>query len=124
VKTGDRDRGSGVGTKEDAPSCLRLFQTGELERVLELEAMLESCQVCPLDCGNNRIEDEIARCYSGRLPIVSSYTAHFGEEPALTGTCGAGNIFFGNCDCGNNLRNINNLREIAATVYGYGSNTR
>jgi len=60
--------------------------------------MLESCTVCPLDCGNNRLKDELARCYSGRLPIVSSYTAHFGEEPALVGTHGAGNIFFGNCN--------------------------
>ncbi|HEV7893484.1 MAG TPA: radical SAM protein [Pyrinomonadaceae bacterium] len=81
------------------PSYLRLLETGELEeRVLALEAMLESCAVCPLDCGNNRLKDEIARCYSGKLPIVSSYTAHFGEEPALSGTRGAGNIFFGNCN--------------------------
>ena len=49
-------------------------------------------------CGNDRLEDEIAACYSGRLPIVSSYTAHFGEEPCLSGTGGAGNIFFGNCN--------------------------
>jgi putative pyruvate formate lyase activating enzyme len=60
--------------------------------------MLLSCNVCPLDCGNNRMENQLARCYSGRLPIVSSYTAHFGEEPALVGTHGAGNIFFGNCN--------------------------
>lgn len=60
--------------------------------------MLESCTVCPKDCGNNRLKDEIAACYSGRLPIVSSYTAHFGEEPCLSGTHGAGNIFFGNCN--------------------------
>ena len=26
------------------------------------------------------------------------YTAHFGEEPCLSGTHGAGNIFFGNCN--------------------------
>lgn len=44
------------------------------------------------------MNDEIAACYSGRLPIVSSYTAHFGEEPVLSGTNGAGNIFFGNCN--------------------------
>ena len=44
------------------------------------------------------MKDEIAACYSGRLPIVSSYTAHFGEEPVLSGTRGAGNIFFGNCN--------------------------
>lgn len=78
---------------------MRLLQTGEFERrVLRLEAMLESCRVCPRDCLNNRLKDEIAACYSGRLPIVSSYTAHFGEEPALVGTHGAGNVFFGNCN--------------------------
>ena len=63
-----------------------------------MEKLLESCTVCPKDCGNNRLNDEIAACYSGRLPIVSSYTAHFGEEPVLSGTNGAGNIFFGNCN--------------------------
>ncbi|MCA1625773.1 MAG: radical SAM protein [Acidobacteria bacterium] len=72
---------------------------GELKtRVEALENFLESCTVCPKDCGNNRLKDEIAACYSGRLPIVSSYTAHFGEEPCLSGTNGAGNIFFGNCN--------------------------
>jgi putative pyruvate formate lyase activating enzyme len=44
------------------------------------------------------VEGELARCYSGRLPIVSSYTQHFGEEPCLVGTRGAGLIFFGNCN--------------------------
>ena len=86
-------------TVEIGPSYLRLLQTGELHRrVKALEALLESCTVCPRDCLNNRLKDEIAACYSGRLPIVSSYTAHFGEEPPLTGTRGAGNIFFGNCN--------------------------
>ena len=81
------------------PNFLQLHRTGELEnRVVQLEKMLESCVVCPKDCGNNRLNDEIAACYSGRLPIVSSYTAHFGEEPVLSGTGGAGNIFFGNCN--------------------------
>lgn len=83
----------------DSPSYLHLLETGELLRRVEaLEAMLASCNICPLDCGNNRLEDQLARCFSGRLPIVSSYTAHFGEEPALVGTRGAGNIFFGNCN--------------------------
>jgi putative pyruvate formate lyase activating enzyme len=81
------------------PSYVRLLESGELaQRVERLETLLEHCTVCPLDCGNNRLNDEVARCYSGRLPIVSSFTAHFGEEPPLTGTRGAGNIFFGNCN--------------------------
>ena len=81
------------------PKFLELYRTGELKsRVERLENLLASCTVCPKDCGNNRLQDEIAACYSGRLPIVSSYTAHFGEEPVLSGTRGAGNIFFGNCN--------------------------
>jgi putative pyruvate formate lyase activating enzyme len=78
---------------------LTLLATNKLEeRVEALEELLRSCAVCPKDCGNDRLNDEIAACYSGRLPIVSSYTAHFGEEPCLSGTHGAGNIFFGNCN--------------------------
>ena len=81
------------------PSYLELHETGELARRVEaLERMLGACRVCPLDCGNNRLRGELARCYSAALPVVSSYTPHFGEEPALTGTRGAGNIFFGNCN--------------------------
>ena len=84
---------------EYRPSYLALYESGELEqRVQALEKLLLSCTVCPLDCGNNRVEGELARCFSGRLPIVSSYTPHFGEEPALVGRGGAGNIFFGNCN--------------------------
>ncbi len=78
---------------------LTLLAENELERRVEgLEALLTSCTVCPKDCGNDRLNDEIAACYSGRLAVVSSYTAHFGEEPCLSGTRGAGNIFFGNCN--------------------------
>jgi putative pyruvate formate lyase activating enzyme len=81
------------------PNYLKLLTQNKLEeRVVALEAMLSSCTICPKDCGNDRLSDEIAACYSGRLPIVSSYTAHFGEEPVLSGTKGAGNIFFGNCN--------------------------
>jgi len=84
---------------EYRPNYLALYESGELgERVEALEKLLLNCTVCPLDCGNNRMENQLARCYSGRLPIVSSYTPHFGEEPALAGTGGAGNVFFGNCN--------------------------
>jgi putative pyruvate formate lyase activating enzyme len=84
---------------QNQPSYLRLLETGEFaKRVAALESLLERCTVCPRDCLNNRLQNEIAACYSGWLPIVSSYTAHFGEEPALVGTHGAGNIFFGNCN--------------------------
>jgi putative pyruvate formate lyase activating enzyme len=81
------------------PGYLELLASGELERRVErLYALLASCTICPRDCGNNRLENVLASCASGLHPVVSSYTAHFGEEPALSGTRGAGNIFFGNCN--------------------------
>src|SRR2546430_1262432 len=87
------------GPTQFESSYLPLWQSGGLKaRVEALEVLLKRCGVCPLDCGNNRINDELALCYSGRLQVVSPYTPHFGEEPPLTGTRGAGNIFFGNCN--------------------------
>jgi putative pyruvate formate lyase activating enzyme len=76
-----------------------LLGSGELEeRVEKLSALLESCTVCPRNCGNDRVRNVLASCASGLDPVVSSYTAHFGEEPVLSGTRGAGNVFFGNCN--------------------------
>lgn len=81
------------------PSYIKLLQSGEMAgRVERLIEMLKRCRVCPRDCDNNRLNDEPAACYAGLLPIVSSYTPHFGEEPALVGTRGAGNVFLGLCN--------------------------
>ena len=93
------------------PSYMPLYESGELaRRVAALESLLEACTVCPLDCGNNRLKGELARCFSGALPVVSSYTPHFGEEPALVGARGAGNIFFGNCNRRNEAFRYNTLQ--------------
>jgi putative pyruvate formate lyase activating enzyme len=81
------------------PGYLRLLETCELEqRVERLYGLLSSCTVCPRHCGNDRLAGVLASCASGADPVVSSYTAHFGEEPVLSGTRGAGNVFFGNCN--------------------------
>jgi putative pyruvate formate lyase activating enzyme len=81
------------------PSYLSLVRSGELAvRAEQLMGMLQTCNICPRDCGNDRLKDELAACYSGLLPIVSSYTPHFGEEPALVGSGGAGNVFLGLCN--------------------------
>src|SRR4030095_8141243 len=81
------------------PAYTRLLKTGDLEsRVERLMEMLSCCRICPRDCDVDRLNDEVAACYSGLLPIVSTYTAHFGEEPALVGTRGAGNVFLGLCN--------------------------
>ena len=80
--------------------------------------MLRACTVCPLVCGVDRLANEQARCYTGYLPVVSSWTLHFGEEPALGGTHGVGNIFFGNCNlrcvyCQNHAISQNHREERA-----------
>jgi putative pyruvate formate lyase activating enzyme len=104
------------------PSYIALHRSGELLRRAEaLALLLESCSVCPHSCGNNRLKNEIARCYAGALPIVSSYTPHFGEEPGLGGKRGVGNIFFGNCTlrcvyCQNYEISQNHTRERAHEV--------
>lgn len=81
------------------PGYLKLLETGELhERAGTLEGMLKDCTLCPRDCRVDRTNGETGFCRSGHLPIVSSYCAHHGEEPVLSGTNGSGTIFFGNCN--------------------------
>jgi putative pyruvate formate lyase activating enzyme len=81
------------------PSYVALLESGELEQRIErLMEMLRICRICPRDCDVDRLNNEVAACYSGLLPIVSAYTPHFGEEPALVGTHGAGNVFLGLCN--------------------------
>ncbi|RPI61249.1 MAG: radical SAM protein, partial [Ignavibacteriales bacterium] len=81
------------------PSYIKLLRSGELNaRAEEAYNNLVNCTSCPRDCKVDRINGEYGICTSGHLPIVSSYTPHFGEEPVLSGTNGAGNIFFGNCN--------------------------
>ena len=109
-----------------APSYRRLHETGELAgRVSCLEALLESCVVCPHRCGVNRLKNRRSRCHTGYLPIVSASTQHFGEEPLLGGIGGVGNIFFANCNlrclyCQNHLIS-QNPREEAHREIDFGA---
>ncbi len=81
------------------PSYIKLLKSGELkERADRVDNLLKACTNCPRNCLVDRTVNELGKCLSGYLPVVSSYTPHFGEEPVLSGTRGAGNIFFGNCN--------------------------
>ncbi|MCL4551248.1 MAG: radical SAM protein [Bacteroidetes bacterium] len=81
------------------PSYIRLLKNGELERRIKIALeILKSCKSCPRNCEVDRTNGEYGICQSLERPIVSSYTAHYGEEPVLSGSRGAGNIFFGNCN--------------------------
>ena len=61
-------------------------------------AFLDSCTVCPRECGINRKEGELGTCRTGVFPKISAYNLHFGEEPAISGTRGSGTVFFASCN--------------------------
>ncbi len=104
------------------PSYIKLLESREFEKRVELaEEVLKSCTSCPRNCLIDRTNGEFGVCQSGSLPIISSYTPHFGEEPVLVGTNGVGNIFFGNCNlrcafCQNYIISQNYKAEIKNEV--------
>jgi putative pyruvate formate lyase activating enzyme len=72
----------------------------ELEhRIEQAYQLLERCRVCPRECGVNRLKNEkTGFCRSGLNPVISSASAHHGEEPPLSGTKGSGTVFLANCN--------------------------
>lgn len=83
------------------PAYLRLFAQGELDnRIEQLFKKLEKCNLCPRQCGANRLKDEKGVCQTGRKALLSSFGPHFGEESPLVGRLGSGTIFFTFCNLG------------------------
>jgi putative pyruvate formate lyase activating enzyme len=80
------------------PAYLRLHRTGELERrAEELWNLMQSCELCPRQCGTNRIAGEKGFCGSTAKLVIAAYHPHYGEERSLVGRGGSGAIFFSNC---------------------------
>lgn len=90
------------------------------DRVGEALSYLFHCELCPRRCGVNRYETW-GFCQTGRLAKVSSFNAHYGEEPPLSGFRGSGTIFFAHCNlsciyCQNYpISQFGNGREITAS---------
>ncbi len=81
------------------PSYLHLAETGALEKIVKkLNTLLRSCTICPRACKADRISNELGFCRVGRLPMISSYAPHFGEEKPLVGVGGSGTIFMTHCN--------------------------
>lgn len=77
---------------------LALYQSGELlERVREAYQRLTACDLCPHDCGVNRLKGVLGTCGVGLKPKIVSANVHRGEEPPISGTRGSGTIFFSGC---------------------------
>lgn len=80
-----------------------LYQTGELSaRVREAYRRLSACDLCPHDCGVDRIKGEQGICGAGLKPKIASANVHKGEEPPISGTRGSGTVFLSGCSlkCG------------------------
>lgn len=82
------------------PGYLKLHRAGELRRRADaLWAQLESCRLCPRECGAGRLRAEKGFCGASRDVEVSSHHPHFGEERSLVGSrtaaCAASSALIG-----------------------------
>ena len=65
------------------------------------------CSDCPRRCGVIRSDQTAGGvCASPALPRVARAAPHFGEEPCISGTRGAGTIFFSGCRGGGAGRTV------------------
>lgn len=80
------------------PSYLKLWSSGKLrEKARSAWEHLSHCHLCPRNCRVNRLKQESGFCRQGPKARVAGAWPHFGEEPPLSGTQGAGTVFF--CGC-------------------------
>jgi len=63
-----------------------------------LKEILKSCTLCPRKCLVDRTRGELGFCRLADDVVVSHALPHFGEEPPISGTQGAGTIFLSSCN--------------------------
>lgn len=59
--------------------------------------LLTSCTLCPRRCRVDRSRGGRGFCQAGALPRLAKACLHPWEEPCLSGTRGAGTVFFSHC---------------------------
>jgi putative pyruvate formate lyase activating enzyme len=80
------------------PLYVKLHKNGSLKaRADILWDRMHGCDLCPRDCGKNRIRGRRGDCNANADLEISSFAPHFGEENELVGRNGSGTIFFTNC---------------------------
>jgi putative pyruvate formate lyase activating enzyme len=88
-----------VKEKQWFPAYGKLENEGKLaQRVEEAYSIFEECQLCPRQCGVNRLNGEHGYCKAPSTVMIYSAHPHFGEEISLVGKNGSGTIFFSNCN--------------------------
>lgn len=60
--------------------------------------MLDSCNLCPRNCGVNRNNNEIGYCGATNQMVIAKAYLHMWEEPCISGNIGSGTIFFSYCN--------------------------
>lgn len=78
---------------------------------------MNSCIMCPRECGVNRSDGDIGYCGVGSDIKIARAMIHMWEEPCISGTNGSGAIFF--CGCPLGCVYCQN-REISRCETGYG----
>lgn len=78
-------------------------------------AEYRSCNLCPRECGANRLAGETGYCNCTAELQIASICAHTGEEPVISGEHGICNVFFSHCNlqciyCQNRQISDNRLR--------------
>jgi putative pyruvate formate lyase activating enzyme len=67
-------------------------------RTETLKKILRRCVLCPRMCRADRTAGETGFCRLDARMVISSALPHHGEEPPLSGSGGAGTIFFASCN--------------------------
>lgn len=81
------------------PAYIETKEKGLLrDKINKARHLLKSCEICPRACKVDRLSGELGYCSTGEDAVVSSFNAHFGEEPPLVGAFGSGTIFFTHCN--------------------------
>lgn len=89
---------SGTSHAPGKPTYLALYRSGELARRAERAwAGLQSCCLCPHECGVDRLAGETGVCRASAELKIASWTLHPWEEPPISGSRGSGTVFFSGC---------------------------
>lgn len=59
--------------------------------------LLESCKLCPRNCGVNRLNGKKGFCGASDKIRVARAALHYWEEPCISGEIGSGTVFFSHC---------------------------
>lgn len=79
-------------------SYLSLSDAEFRQRIHTAYARMSGCDLCPRQCGANRLAGEIGVCGAGLRPRVFVWNLHHGEEPPVSGTRGSGAVFLSGCN--------------------------